>query len=90
MLSDAGALRLEGGAEVRRTEEQLRALTQRVVRRASTIVASESSGGTGILLLELSPATGVPTPGEAGFPAAGFFSDRDLVSSMLQAREGVQ
>ncbi len=42
------------------------------------------------MLLELSPANGVPTPGEAGFRATDFLSDRKLGSSMLRSQDGAK
>jgi len=42
------------------------------------------------LLPELSPANGVLTPGEAGFRAADFLSDRNLESSMLRSRDAAR
>src|ERR1039458_5698511 len=118
-------MRLDDGAEVRRTEvpgatvasastsvasgsrlgpaSTMVASGSRRDGAASTIVASEStaagkksarvtssSGGTGTLLLELSPANGDPTPGEAGFRAADFLSDRDPGSTMLRSRDGAK
>jgi len=47
-----------------------------------------SSGGTGTLLPELSPATGVPTPRCGRFLAADFSSGVGLESSMLRFRNG--
>ena len=41
-----------------------------------------------MLLLELSPAKGVPTPGWAGFLATGFSSGLGLESSMLRFSNG--
>jgi hypothetical protein len=46
------------------------------------------SGETGASPLELSPANGVPTPGEPGFRAPGFLSDRNSESSMARFQNG--